>query len=252
MDEAKIAALIWRARAEKMTIPPLDYGDLGLDAAYRIQNANVQRSGARRIGRKIGLTSEAIQRQLGVNQPDVGVLNQDMDVSGERLVDVRRLIQPRIEAELAFVLAKAVPPGADRKSIGACIAYATVAAEIVDSVIKDWRITLFDTVADNASAGLFALGSRHAPLSSFAPSEVTMIMRRRGEIVSEGSGRACMGDPLNALIWLAEASAEQGQPLQAGEIILSGALGPMVWVNPGDVFEIDVEPVGSLHVAFSD
>jgi 2-keto-4-pentenoate hydratase len=235
MDEADIADMLWRARAERTTIPPLRYGDLGIDAAYRIQSINIARAGRRRIGRKIGLTSEAIQRQLSVDQPDVGVLSEGMDVSGDDMIDIRRLVQPRIEAEVAFVLARPIPDGADLREIETCIDYATVAAEIVDSVIKEWRITLFDTVADNASAGLFALGEQRIPLSAFQPALVVM----------------SLGDPLNALAWLARTSADQGRPLQAGEIILSGALGPMVRVAPGDVFDISVAPLGRLQVAFS-
>jgi 2-keto-4-pentenoate hydratase len=251
MDEADIADMLWRARAERTTIPPLRYGDLGIDAAYRIQSINIARAGRRRIGRKIGLTSEAIQRQLSVDQPDVGVLSEGMDVSGDDMIDIRRLVQPRIEAEVAFVLARPIPDGADLREIETCIDYATVAAEIVDSVIKEWRITLFDTVADNASAGLFALGEQRIPLSAVQPALVVMSMQRGQDTVSEGDGRACLGDPLNALAWLARTSADQGRPLQAGEIILSGALGPMVRVAPGDVFDISVAPLGRLQVAFS-
>ncbi len=250
-QEQALADALWAARAGRYTLPPLAFGALDVDAAYRIQAWNLARQGGARVGRKIGLTSRAVQRQLGVDRPDVGCLTADMDVSGPGRVDARRLVQPRIEAEVAFVLSRAIPGDADLDAIRGAIGHVVAAAEIVASVIDGWRITLFDTVADNASAGLFALGAAPKSLASVDPAAVAMTMHRNGQPVSQGSGSACLGDPLNAVAWLARAAAEQGAPLQAGEIILSGALGPMAPVSPGDVFEIAIEPLGRLQVAFA-
>jgi 2-keto-4-pentenoate hydratase len=125
------------------------------------------------------------------------------------------------------------------------------ALEIVDSRIADWKIGIADTVADNASSGVFVIGATGTPLSAFEPVEVGMTMRRGGEVVSTGDGVACLGDPLNALAWLAATLIEVGTPLRSGDLVLSGALGPMVAVAPGDVFTAEIAPLGSVTARFS-
>ena len=221
--------------------------------AYAIQALLIAEriaAGRRRVGRKIGLTAEAVRRQLGVDQPDSGVLLDDMRVSGT--VPAGRLLQPRAEAEVAFVLAADIVsavdgPDAARPFVGAACA----AIEIVDSRIAGWDITIADTIADNASSGLFVLGAQRTPLTAFEPAEVGMTLSRNGQMASQGSGADCMGDPLAALAWLANRCIELGDPLRAGEVVLSGALGPVVPVGSGDTVEAHISALGSVQVSFA-
>ncbi|MTE15284.1 2-keto-4-pentenoate hydratase [Nocardia aurantiaca] len=212
-------------------------GAADVELAYAVQRVGVQHrieSGARAIGRKIGLTSPAVQQQLGVNQPDFGVLFDDMDVTETPVPQRPRLLQPRVEAELAFVLDTDLDVGRlDAITVRGAVAYAVPALEIVDSRIADWDITFADTVADNASSGWFVLGAPRLSVNEFEPRQVAMTMAIDGDIVSTGTGSACLGDPLNALAWLARTARDFGDPLRAGDIVLSGALGPMAPLHPG-------------------
>jgi 2-keto-4-pentenoate hydratase len=225
-----------------------------LAAAYAVQQGLSEArhaAGARVVGHKIGLTSVAVQRQLGVDQPDFGLLFDDMDVSGPEAVSVAGLLQPRVEAEIAFVL------GADLDTddltperIRAAVDHAVAALEIVDSRIAGWDITIADTVADNASSGLFVLGADRVRLDAFEPVAATMTMTVDGEVVSEGTGAACLGDPLAALAWLARTAREHGRPLRAGQVVLSGALGPMVPVAGGSHVVATISGLGNVSTRF--
>ncbi|MGN7860891.1 2-keto-4-pentenoate hydratase [Microbacterium sp. 22303] len=229
-------------------------GAVDIDAAYRTQQVLTERriaQGARVVGRKIGLTSEAVQKQIGVDRPDFGVLFDDMRYDSDELIPISRLLQPKAEAEVAFLLKNDILDGSDPVTVRNAVAYAFPALEIVDSRIADWRIGITDTVADNASSGVFVIGGTGTPLDRVEPAEVMMSMRRGGYVVSEGTGRACLGDPLNALAWLAATAIEFGSPLRAGDLVLSGALGPMVPVRPGDVFVADITPLGSVTARFT-
>ncbi|MEU4658417.1 fumarylacetoacetate hydrolase family protein [Streptomyces sp. NPDC023723] len=229
-------------------------GRTDIDLAYRVQQAVTGRrlaAGARLIGRKIGLTSEAIQSQVGVDRPDFGVLFADMRYTDGEEVPIRRLLQPRAEAEVAFLLGRDLTGEADLAALRDAVELAYPAVEVVDSRITDWQICITDTVADNASSGVFVIGEHGLPLDEFVPADTVMTMRRDGEVVSSGTGRACLGDPLNALRWLAQTAIEFGDPLRAGDLVLSGALGPMVPVRPGDVFEVRIEPLGTITARFS-
>jgi 2-keto-4-pentenoate hydratase len=223
--------------------------------AYRVQERGIDdrvARGARRIGRKIGLTSPAIQAQLGVDQPDVGTLLDDMQVQPGSAVAAERLLQPRIEAEVAFVLgADIAHENPTLEEVRAAIRSTHAALEIVDSRISGWDITITDTVADNASSGLFVLGEAAVQLDRLRPVDVTMEMRRNGEVVSTGSGAACLGDPLIAVQWLARTATALGRPLQAGEVILSGALGPMVSVTPGEIYTARISGLGEVQARFA-
>lgn len=226
----------------------------GVPAAYAVQSLLAQgrvARGARIVGRKIGLTSAAVQAQIGVDQPDFGVLFDDMDYRDGAEVPMARLIAPKAEAEIAFVLGRDILDASDPAEIRAAVALAYPALEIVDSRIADWKIGLLDTVADNASSGVFVLGAKGLPLSDFDTKGVRMEMRRNGQLVSIGTGADCLGDPLNALAWLAATAIRFGAPLRAGDIILSGALGPMVPVTAGDSFDADIAPLGRVSVTFS-
>ncbi|KZM74762.1 2-keto-4-pentenoate hydratase [Nocardia terpenica] len=208
-----------------------------VEPAYAVQRIGILsrlESGARIVGRKIGLTSPAVQRQLGVDQPDFGVLFNDMNVTETPAAHRPRLLQPRIEAELGFVLrADLDTDQLDAIAVRGAIDYAVAALEIVDSRIADWDISFADTVADNASSGWFVPGAQHITLDRFEPRDVAMTMSIDGEIVSTGTGSACLGDPLRALTWLARTARDFGDPLRAGEIVLSGALGPMAPLRAG-------------------
>ena len=230
-------------------------GETDLDAAYAVQRRLADRrsaAGARVVGRKIGLTSPAVQLQLGVDQPDFGVLFHDMDVSGIAAVPAGTLLQPRVEAEVAFVLGADLD-GADLTidSIRAAVDHAVAAIEIVDSRVSAWDIRITDTIADNGSSGLFVLGDRRVSLDEFDPVAVTMRMYEDDVLVSEGSGAACLGDPLNALLWLARTAQRVGDPLRAGQVILSGALGPMHSVTAGSSVRAEISSLGRVDVRFA-
>ncbi len=231
-------------------------GDASVDDAYAVQDVNTERwltDGRRLVGRKIGLTSTSVQRQLGVDRPDYGMLFADMAADEGGDIDIGRLLQPRAEAEIAFVLGRDLPdPDTTVAEVLRSIEFAVAAIEIVDSRIADWRIGILDTVADNASSGMYVLGSTPVLLSSFDPVMCAMVMERRGEPVSVGAGRACLGSPISATAWLARTMAAVGRPLCAGDTVLSGALGPMVAVAPGDVFEARISGLGTVTAAFTE
>ena len=211
-----------RAAREHSPVPPVRdlLGVEDVRAAYAVQQELTRRrasAGGVAVGRKIGLTSPAVQRQLGVDQPDFGVLFSDMDVSGLPEIPADRLLQPKAEAEVAFVLKDDLADGElDEIRVRAAVDYAVAALEIVDSRIAGWDISITDTIADNASSGLFVLADRPLPLTEFEPRDVAMRLYSDGELVSEGTGAACLGDPLTALAWLARTARELGDPLRAG------------------------------------
>lgn len=232
-------------------------GPSDIDSAYAVQQVVTERrlaAGGRLVGRKIGLTSPAVQRQIGVDRPDFGVLFQDMHYDDGQTIPFDRLLQPKAEGEIAFRLGRDLDDPAlvsDPDAVRSAIEAALPAVEIVDSRIASWRIGITDTVADNASSGVYVLGTNLTPPAGFRPVDATMTMRRNGTVVSEGTGRDCLGDPVEALLWLARTALEIGSPLRAGDLVLSGALGPMVDVHPGDVIEVAIEPLGTLTARFS-
>jgi 2-keto-4-pentenoate hydratase len=230
----------------------LPAGDL--DAAYAVQQANTDhwiKQGRRLVGRKIGLTSKAVQAQLGVDQPDYGMLFADMSVCDGEEVPLSTLIQPKVEAEIAFVMERDLAqPMATMAELISAVAYAVPAIEIVDSRIANWKISIVDTIADNASSGLFVLGNRPVKLGDFDARLCGMVMERNGDQVSIGAGAACLGHPLNAALWLARKMAERGNPLRAGDVVLSGALGPMVAVQGEEILEARIAGLGSVRAVF--
>jgi 2-keto-4-pentenoate hydratase len=197
-------------------------------------------------------TSPAVQKQLGVGTPDFGSLLDDMVVPAGGTVAAGTLLQPKVEAEIAFLLAADLDGGLeDVAEVRAAVAGAMAAIEIVDSRIADWDISYADTVADNASSGLYVVSDLVVPLSDLEPVDVVMSMTVNGATASEGQGAACLGDPLLALLWLARTVRDLGDPLRAGEVVLSGALGPMSVVRPGDVVEADISGLGTISVTFA-
>lgn len=237
-------------------VPPLSQrvSDRGADAAYAVQETNTRywtANGRMPVGRKIGLTSPAVQQQLGVDQPDYGILFDDMYVANGAAVPAGRLLQPKVEAEIAFIMGA----GSQDAHLGeekflAAVGSVHPSLEIVDSRIADWKITLFDTIADNASAGLFVLGEAGGDPRSFDYEGCAMSLRAGGALLSEGKGSACLGSPVKAGLWLAQVMAMRGRPLQAGDIVLSGALGPMVAAEPGMLYSASIEKLGDVSVSF--
>jgi len=254
------AAAARLAAAAEAGVPCAPVRDLiGRDdvgTAYAVQQLLAARrieSGARVVGRKIGLTSVAVQQQLGVDRPDFGVLFDDMAYSGGDTVPADLVMQPRIEAEIAFVLGADLADGPlDATQVRQATEYVAAALEICGSRIQNWDISFADTVADNASAGAFVLGPRRRTLAEVNPVEVEMSMTIDGEQVSTGNGAACLGDPVQAVIWLARTAAELGQPLRAGDVVLSGALGPMRPVVAGNVVTANLTGLGAVTVSFSE
>ena len=230
-----------------------------LAAAYAVQQGLVQKrlaTGAAVVGRKIGATSEAVQRQLGVDQPDFGYLLDEMDVSRQDPISMRRLVQPRVEAEVAFMLARDIAPDTEEEItlelVRDAVDVALPALEIVDSRIAEWDIGFTDTVADNASSGLYVVGTEGRKLDEFEPRDVVMSLSINAEVRSSGNGAACLGDPLEALRWLAVQAYRFGDPLRAGHLILSGALGPFVPFAPGDRVEASISGFGPLVAEFKE
>lgn len=226
------------------------FGIAGLDAAYAVAEFNTRaqlESGRRIVGLKVGLTSKAVQQQLGVDQPDFGILFDDMEVLNGEDVPMTRLLQPKVEAEVAFVVGRDVEGSAPTYAeFLTCLSHALPAIEIVDSAIADWKITLVDTVADNASSGLYVLGDQPVDIGKLSLGEIGMEMRRNGQPVSIGTGAACLGHPLRAAFWLARTMAARGQGLKRGQVILSGALGPMVPVAAGDLVHASIGALGHV------
>ena len=259
-----IAAAVARlSEAQTTRVPCAAVRDLigtgDLEAAYAVQQGLIEArkaSGALVVGRKIGATSEAVQRQLGVDQPDFGYLFDVMDVSTDHPISMGTLVQPRVEAEVAFELAKDIAPDSESEItlefVRDAVATAMPALEIVDSRIENWDITFTDTVADNASSGLFVIGRDAKSLDQIEPRDVVMELRINGEVRSSGTGAACLGDPLEALRWLAVQAWRFGDPLRAGHLILSGALGPFVPFASGDRVEASISGFDTLSVEFGE
>jgi 2-keto-4-pentenoate hydratase len=228
-------------------------GDSDITAAYEVQRINNDlrvAKGGRVVGLKIGLTSLAVQKQLGVDQPDFGLLFADTEVENGGGVMASSILQPKAEAEIAFVMKHDLTGDITLERAKAAIDYAVGAIEIVGSRVLNWDIRITDTVADNASASHFVLGDIHQDVNELDLAAVKMQLKKNGEVVSEGMGAACMGNPLFALVWLAQTFADLGTPLKAGDIVLSGALGPMCAGEAGDTFAASIEGFGIVSFTF--
>ncbi len=229
--------------------------DGGLDDGYEVQKIVHARGsvGRRRVGRKIGLTSAAVQQQMQVDTPDFGVLFADMAYGDSEPIPFAELLQPRVEAEVAFVLGADLPEGdVTGAELLRAIDFVVPAIEVVDSRIADWDISIFDTVADNASSGVFVTGGSPRSLrdvDDLRACEMTLTVD--GEIVSSGTGAACLGHPLNAVVWLANAVAARGAPLRAGELVLSGSLGALVPAQAGLTYDASISGLGSVRATFT-
>ena len=223
--------------------------------AYTVSEINLKRrlsqAGVRVIGKKIGLTSRAVQKQLGVNEPDFGWLTSDMNVGLGESVNMAGLLQPRVEGEVAFVLKKALKgPGLTIADVIRATDFVLPCIEIIDSRVKDWKIKIQDTIADNASSALIVLGTEPRTLRDRDLRQAGMALRVNGEVLSSGSGAACLDHPALAVAWLANKLGEFGVSLEPGEVILSGAFGPVVPVNGGEHVEVEISGLGRVHCNF--
>ncbi|WP_432955217.1 2-keto-4-pentenoate hydratase [Micromonospora haikouensis] len=259
VDIEAAARELTEARASGKPCPPLrgrllPEGDVA--SAYLVQQRQARAwhgRGERRVGAKIGLTSRAVQDSFGVYEPDFGVLTDAMAVADGDEVPIGRLLQPRVEAEIAFVLGADLTAGRPTTvDLLRAVDHVLPAIEIVDSRVAGWDISIVDTVADNASSGLFVLGTAPRRLADVDLRLCGMVLEHAGEPVSVGAGAACLGNPLHALGWLAGTLARAGDPLRAGDVVLSGALGPMVPVMPGAAYEARISGLGSVRTCFSE
>jgi len=255
---AKAAQLLLDAYASGNAIAPLTatFGAIDLDASYAIQLNQVDqwlKSGRKIVGHKVGLTSVQVQKQLGVDQPDFGHLFSDMfHLSGEE-IKPGTYLQPRVEPEIAFVLKKSLTgPGLTVADALGAIDYVIGSLEIVDSRIADWKITLADTIADNASSGGVVLGTRPIKVTEANLNTLGAVLYKNGRIEHSGAGAAVLGSPINSLVWLANTLGKLGTTLEAGSVILPGAITPMVAAKPGDTITADFNLLGTVTARFAN
>jgi 2-keto-4-pentenoate hydratase len=230
--------------------------DLTIEEAYQVQLLTIQKkveAGQRIVGKKIGLTSAAMQNLLGVDQPDYGHLLDGMVIENGGEISLDKVLQPKVEAEIAFVLKKdLVGPRVTEMDVLQATDYVLPALEIVDSRIADWNIKLQDTIADNASSGLYVLGGKPLSVDQLDLAQVGMVLYKNGEIMNTGVGAAALGHPAACVAWLANKLFEYGITLKAGEVILSGALSAAINGESGDHFQARFAHLGEVNVRFAD
>jgi 2-oxopent-4-enoate hydratase len=258
IEQAEIERLglaLYEAERTRVPIEPLTsmYPNMTPADAYGIQQVMMagKLKGHKILGRKVGLTSRAMQQMLGVDQPDYGLLLDDMSVLDGGDCPLDELIQPKIEPEIAFVLEKDLTgPDVTIEQVLDATAYICPSLEIVDSRIRNWQIKLADTIADNASSARYVLGSTISPVKSHDLRLMGMILEKNGQLIDTGAGAAALGHPANAVAWLANKLSEFGVSLKAGDVILPGALCRAVDCKRGDTFRADFAGIGSVSVRF--
>lgn len=246
------------AEAEKLRhgVAPLTelYPDLSIDDAYQVQLYTINKrveAGEKIVGKKIGLTSLAMQQMLNVDQPDYGHLLDGMVITNGGEISTKQVLQPKVEGEIAFVLKKDLKgPNVTVNDVLLATDYVVAALEIVDSRVLDWQIKLPDTVADNASSGLYVLGDKKLSIDGLDLAQLGMVLYKNGKILNTGVGAAALGHPATCVAWLANKLSDYGITLKAGEVILSGALSAAIEGQPGDHFEARFAHLGSVHVQF--
>jgi 2-oxopent-4-enoate/cis-2-oxohex-4-enoate hydratase len=247
---------LYQALIDRRPVAPLTARGLSLtvDDAYRIQQRMVARrleKGETVIGKKIGVTSKAVQQMLDVHQPDFGYLLSGMVVNEGEAITAATMIAPRAEGEIAFILGRRLMgPGITGADVLAATEVVLPCFEIVDSRIRDWKIQIVDTVADNASCGVFVLGGRAVDPRGIDLALCGMTLEKNGELVATGAGAAVQGSPENAVAWLANTLGRLGIALEPGEVILSGSLAPLIPVVAGDSLRVDIGEIGGCSVRF--
>jgi 2-oxopent-4-enoate/cis-2-oxohex-4-enoate hydratase len=259
MDKKIITELgdeLYQALTTQTMIEPLTnrHADITIANAYNIQQRMIERrlqAGECIIGKKIGVTSLAVMNMLGVYQPDFGYMLDGMLINEGESIDMATLIQPKAEGEIAFILKKdLLGPGITNAQVLAATECVMPCFEIVDSRIRDWKIKIQDTVADNASCGVFVLGDTAVDPRKLDLALCGMVLEKNGEIITTGAGAAALGSPVNAITWLANTMGALGIPLKAGEVILSGALAAMLPAKAGDNFRVSIGGLGGCSVRF--
>lgn len=260
MDKNLITQLgdeLYQALTNRTVVDPLTsrHPELDIDHAYLVQQRMIGRrveAGERIIGKKIGVTSRAVMNMLGVYRPDFGYMLDGMIYNEGESIDMATLIQPKAEGEIAFILKRdLMGPGVTNAEVLAATECVMPCFEIVDSRIRDWKIKIEDTVADNASCGVFVLGDQAVDPRKIDLALCGMVLERNGEIIATGAGAAALGSPVNAVAWLANTMGALGIPLKAGEVILSGALAAMFPAKAGDSFRVSIGGLGSCSVRFN-
>lgn len=247
---------LYQALQSREAVAPLTDREpaITIDDAYQIQLRMIQRrldAGEKVVGKKIGVTSKVVMNMLGVNQPDFGILLDDMIYNEGEAIEYSSLIQPKAEGEIAFVMKKdLMGPGVTGADVLAATEGVIACFEIVDSRIRDWKIKVQDTVADNASCGVMVLGDQLVDVRDVDLMTCGMLVERNGEIVGTGSGAATMGSPVNAIAWLANTLGALGIPLKAGEVVLSGSLAAMFPIAAGDNYRVTIGGIGSCSMRF--
>jgi len=255
---AEVADRLWQAEVDRSPVSPITdaHPELVIDDAYAIQSRNIDRRvGAGRVirGRKVGLTAKSMQELFGVREPDFGVLLDDMFVEDGDEISLATLLQPRVEAEMAFLIGRDLAgPGITTSNALAAIAGVLPSIEIVDSRIAGWKIKLIDTVADNASSARLVIGGKLTPVTDFDLRLGGMIMTRNGAVIGSGAGAAALGNPARCVAWLANKLAAFGASLNRDDIVIPGALHRMVPVQPGDVFRAEFAYLGAVTARFSE
>lgn len=253
--QKNLADQLWAAEQSQTPVEPLkvQYPELTLEDAYAIQLVNYEKKLAQGevvTGKKIGLTSLAMQQSMGVDTPDFGILLDSMRVEGG-VIQKGQVIQPRVEGELAFVMKEDLRGDVTAEDVLAATDYITPSIEVVDSRIKDWKLTIVDTVADNASCGMYVeSGIRIDPKDAIE--DIHMVLYKNGEKINEGYGRDVMGHPVHAVVWLVKCLAAYGVTVDKGDFVLAGALTAAIPAEPGDSFEIEFVDIGSVAVAFEE
>lgn len=248
---------LFNAMRNRTTLKPFTerFSDISIEDAYHISLRMIERrveAGEKIIGKKIGVTSKAVQNMLNVHQPDFGFLTDQMAYSqGQEMPISEYLIQPKAEGEIAFILKKDIMgPGLTNADILAATDCVLPCFEVVDSRIENWQIKIQDTVADNASCGLFVLGDNAVDPRKVDLATCGMVVEKNGSIISTGAGAAALGSPVNCVTWLANTLGQFGIPLKAGEVILSGSLVPLEPVQAGDFMSVSIGGIGSASVRF--
>lgn len=245
----------WRMRKGVQPVTNL-YPQLSVDDAYQVQLFMIDKEikkGQKVTGKKIGLTSKVMQELLGVDEPDYGHLLDRMEVRNGGSIPLNQVLQPKVEGEIAFILKKdLVGPGVSVLDVLKSTEAILPALEIVDSRIKDWKITLADTIADNASSGLYVLGEKIKKVTEIDIKQIGMALYKNGELQNTGVGAAALGNPAKCVAWLANKLAEYNIHLKAGEIILSGALSAAIDAKPGDEFIAKFSQLGEVRVSFME